>query len=148
MGPSSQRAASAAVPTQPITNGPIATTGRRLTAIPIRRRTAQATSTVSTSTVSSQASAAPRAPQWGVSSRFAPTQVASAADLLSSWRALPPPPSVLRYLDSDDVDDRRLATMLAARWREHAMAALADDAQRHAFLAHHAALFARVGVPA
>jgi len=66
----------------------------------------------------------------------------------ADWRALPPPPSVLRYLDSDDIDDRRLATMLAARWREHAMAALADDAQRHAFLAHHAALFARVGVPA
>lgn len=64
------------------------------------------------------------------------------------WRALHPPPSVLRYADSDDGDDRRLASMLAARWREHAMAALADDAQRRAFLAHHAALFARVGVTA
>ncbi len=66
----------------------------------------------------------------------------------SDWRALPPPPTVLRYVDSDDADDRRLAAMLAARWRDHAMATLPDTAQRHAFLDHHRALLARVGVPA
>lgn len=66
----------------------------------------------------------------------------------SDWRALPPPPTVLRYVDSGDADDRRLATMLAARWREHALATLADDAQRRAFLDAHRDLLARVGVTA
>jgi hypothetical protein len=64
------------------------------------------------------------------------------------WRALRPPPSVLRYVDSDDVDDRRLATMLAARWREHALSTLADPAHRNAFLDHHRELLVRMGVPA
>lgn len=64
------------------------------------------------------------------------------------WRALQPPPSVLRYLDSDDGDDRRLAAMLAARWHDYALSALEDPTQRRAFLDAHRDLFARVGVPA
>lgn len=51
---------------------------------------------------------------------------------------------MLRYVDSDDADDRRLASMLAARWRDHALATLADDAQRQAFLDAHRDLLARV----
>lgn len=66
----------------------------------------------------------------------------------SDWRALPPPPTVLRYVDIDDADDRRLAAMLAARWRDHAMATLPDATQRNAFLDHHRELLARMGVPA
>jgi len=66
----------------------------------------------------------------------------------ADWRAIPPPPSVLRYVDSDDADDRRLAAMLAARWRDYALAVLADPAQRRAFLEHHRDLLARVDTDA
>jgi glycosyltransferase involved in cell wall biosynthesis len=52
------------------------------------------------------------------------------------WRALEVPPTVLRYRCSDDPGDRRMAAMLAARWRDHALATLPEE-QRPLFLAYH-----------
>lgn len=55
---------------------------------------------------------------------------------LDDWRALEVPPTVLRYRDSTDPCDRRMAAMLAMRWRDHALAML-PETQRSLFLAHH-----------
>jgi glycosyltransferase involved in cell wall biosynthesis len=52
------------------------------------------------------------------------------------WRALEVPPTVLRYRFSSNSCDRRMAAMLAARWRDHALATLPEE-QRPLFLAHH-----------
>ncbi len=64
------------------------------------------------------------------------------------WRTLAPPPSVMRFLDSSNGNDRRLVRTLAARWLEHAMVVLGDDAQRAAFVRHHGTLLARIGIAA
>ncbi len=52
------------------------------------------------------------------------------------WRTLEIPPTVLRYRHSSDPRDRRMAEMLAARWHDHALAALPKE-QRPLFLAHY-----------
>lgn len=52
------------------------------------------------------------------------------------WRALEVPPTLLRYRDSADPGDRRMAEMLAARWHDHALTALPKE-QRPLFLAHY-----------
>jgi glycosyltransferase involved in cell wall biosynthesis len=62
------------------------------------------------------------------------------------WRMLALPPSVARFLDSEEAHDQRLVHTLATRWVEHAMSALGDGAQRAAFLHQHGALLARIGV--
>lgn len=60
------------------------------------------------------------------------------------WRALEVPPTVSRYRDSADASDRRMAAMLAARWRDHALATLPEE-QRPLFLAHHGDLLGAAG---
>ncbi|WP_448663695.1 glycosyltransferase family 2 protein [Sphingomonas sp. CJ20] len=56
------------------------------------------------------------------------------------WRALDVPPTVLRYRTSADPCDRRMAAMLVARWRDHALAVLPEE-QRSPFLAQYRDLF-------
>ncbi len=56
------------------------------------------------------------------------------------WRALEVPPTVLRYRTSADRRDRRMAAMLVARWRDHALGILPED-QRAPFLAQYRDLF-------
>jgi hypothetical protein len=68
--------------------------------------------------------------------------------ICDDWRSLPPPPSVLRYLGSEDPHDRRLVRTLAERWLEHAMAALTSAAQRAAFVQAHRPLLLRTGLDA
>lgn len=62
-----------------------------------------------------------------------------------SWRELATPPTVLRYADSADAEDRAMAAMLAERWVDHALEVLPGD-EPAAFLAHHRALLEGLGV--
>ena len=66
--------------------------------------------------------------------------------LCRDWRALELPPTILRYADSTDAHDRRLVDMLGRRWLEHALQVLPDVGQKRAFVAHHRAFLARLGV--
>lgn len=63
-----------------------------------------------------------------------------------SWRDLPEPPSIARYIDSRDPFDQRLIRTLAERWCDHANWALHDATELEAFYAAHAALLRRLGL--
>ncbi|MBB4840372.1 glycosyltransferase involved in cell wall biosynthesis [Sphingomonas kyeonggiensis] len=56
------------------------------------------------------------------------------------WRTLEIPPTVLRYRDSADPCDHRMAAMLLARWHDYALATIPEE-QRPLFLAHYRNLF-------
>lgn len=62
------------------------------------------------------------------------------------WQDLPPPPSLARYLNSNDPFDQRLIRTLAARWTEHAEWSLKDVSEQRAFFAAHATLLQRLGL--
>ncbi len=64
----------------------------------------------------------------------------------SDWRQLDVPPTIERYADSRDRDDRRLSEMLGRRWLEHALTSLPDHEQRSAFVEHHRPLLSRLGI--
>lgn len=56
------------------------------------------------------------------------------------WRTLEIPPTVLRYRDSTDPCDHRMAEMLLTRWHDYALTVLPEE-QRPLFLAHYRHLF-------
>lgn len=62
------------------------------------------------------------------------------------WRQLDVPPTIERYADSRNRDDRRLSEMLGRRWLDHAMTSLPDHEQRSAFVEHHRPLLTRLGI--
>ncbi|WP_158253698.1 glycosyltransferase family 2 protein [Chromobacterium alticapitis] len=64
----------------------------------------------------------------------------------ADWRALAPPPALLRYAGSQDAHDVRLMRMLARRWLDYAMNALSCPIQRGDFLNHHGALLNSLGM--
>nr|WP_246463236.1 glycosyltransferase family 2 protein [Nitrospirillum iridis] len=56
------------------------------------------------------------------------------------WRRLQVPPSLERFRDSGDGEDRRLCRTLGRRWLTFALDSLPDDAQRAAFCDAHGVL--------
>lgn len=64
----------------------------------------------------------------------------------ADWRLLEVPPTVIRYSDSADVNDRRLVELLGRRWLQHAMRTLPDQHQKQSFLDHHRLLLSRIGL--
>lgn len=64
---------------------------------------------------------------------------------IDTWPELEMPPTVQRYRDSLDPDDRAMAMMIAGRWLAHALEVLPED-EKAQFLAHHRALLGRMGL--
>lgn len=63
----------------------------------------------------------------------------------ADWRGFPVPPTVRRYEDSRDPDDRAMARMLAERWLGHALSIL-PPGEKAPFLAYHRALLADLAI--
>lgn len=64
----------------------------------------------------------------------------------SDWWRLEIPPSLQRFRDSKDADDRRLGGMLGRRWLKFAMESLPGAADRAIFCQAHGPLLAEYGV--